>query len=527
MYLIKNKTKNYIKKIIKNKKNIFLFGTILFFLTSLGFYNFTASSALDNISGYVWGGSRWTDTNFNNIEDSGELMATPGGMGWLSLNCSTGGNCGDVNYGINIGTDGYITGYAWSSNYGWMKFGGLQNFPTGGGTVGDNAKLVGNNITGWARFCAPSASPTNCTGYVKNLRNGGWDGWVALSGNAIDSTPYGLNLNIANGAGILSGYAWGGNNDGANVVGWINFSNANYQEVVDPTVTISANPINLPVNSTTVLSWTGINIESSSTGCTATGDWSGSRPYPAPVGGVTIGPLATGTYTYSIQCMGPLGVMSNISSVEVNVGGTTALDFYAAPSPSYPPYQTTLHWNDIPATPGLHSCVASSAPPLNIAEVPNWTGTVPDPSPLSSAVVSVPYNPTNYKLTCLDSLDQTVSAQVSVPQGTLPESVSLSSNGVTEGPPGTYTTTLSWSTINANSCVASGGGSGGNWTTPLNKNTPGSQSGVSVPPIAPAFTTYTLTCVGAYSGQSIAVSIQLNQGSGRTFNIVRPTYKED
>ncbi len=496
---------------------------------SIGFYNFTTGSVLDNISGYSWNGGRWTDTNFNNTEEGGELMANPGGMGWLSLNCSTGGNCGDVNYGINIGTDGYINGYAWSSNYGWMKFGGLTDFPTtgvGNGTTQDNAKLIGNSIKGWARFCSPSASPTECTGYVKNLRNGGWDGWIALSGNAIDATPYGLTLDIVNGAGAITGYAWGGNNDGENVVGWINFSNASYQEVVDPTITISATPVNIPANSTTVLSWSGVNIESSGAGCTATGDWSGTRPYPAPAGGVTIGPLATGTYTYSIQCMGPLGVLSNISSVDINVGGTTALDFYASPSPSYPPYQTTLHWNDIPASPGLHSCVASSAPPLNIATVPNWNSppNVADPSPLSSAVVSVPYNPTNYKLTCLDSLDQPVSATVSVPQGTLPESVSLSSNGVAEGPPGTYTTTLSWSTINANSCVGSLGGS--NW--PGNKTIPpGNQSGVIVPPTAPAFTTYTLTCVGSYSGQNISVSIQLNQGSKRTFNIARPTYREE
>ncbi|MFN3188330.1 MAG: hypothetical protein ACK42D_02180 [Candidatus Paceibacteria bacterium] len=141
-------------------------------------------------------------------------------IGWISLNCRTGGAgggdiCGTSNYRlvVNPSTQA-VTGYAWSSNIGWVRFGGLTNFPTGGGTVASNANVTGTypdlTVRGWARACAGTASSVgNCGSSATNPVSGGWDGWLALSG-----TNYGVRPHIS-----TASYAWG-----STVVGWVDMS---------------------------------------------------------------------------------------------------------------------------------------------------------------------------------------------------------------------------------------------------------------------------------------------------------------
>ncbi len=138
--------------------------------------------------------------------------------------------------------------------------------------------------------------------------------------------------------------------------------------------------------------------------------------------------------------------------------------------------------------------------------------------------VSVPYNPTNYKITCNNQFGNPVTSTISVARGTLPESVSLLSNGVSGG-----FTTFTWGTVNVvpNSCHPSSSPSIPSWDTPDPKADNGSQANVVVPNSAPLFTTYTLTCTGLYSGNPISVDIQLNENSGTTFNKKQPKYKEN
>ncbi len=137
-----------------------------------------------------------------------------------------------VNYGVNKNSDGTLTGYAWSSNIGWIKFGGLSGFPTGDGTQAQNANINGNNLKGWAK--ALSAD------------DNGWDGWISLSGSG-----YGISFSSA--TGYFSGYAWGGD-----VVGWISFNSNNtgsggslpYSVVVGNASTCSNDAINYPACNT-------------------------------------------------------------------------------------------------------------------------------------------------------------------------------------------------------------------------------------------------------------------------------------
>ncbi len=166
----------------------------------------------DNMSGYAWSSN----------------------IGWVSMNCTNDNSCATANYGVNRNDDGTLTGYAWSSNIGWIKFGGLSGFPAGGGTPA-NANVT-NNIKGWVRVCGgmnnlattperPNQSPSNdsCTG---SSRTDGWDGWISLSGT---NPNYGVSA--ADGS-HFSGYAWG-----SDVVGWIDFTG-----VVGPVMTGTLTP---------------------------------------------------------------------------------------------------------------------------------------------------------------------------------------------------------------------------------------------------------------------------------------------
>jgi hypothetical protein len=61
-------------------------------------------------------------------------------------------------------------------------------------------------------------------------------------------------------------------------------------------VTLTANPKSVPINTTSLLTWTGVGV----TSCTASGGWSGTR---AISGTTTVGPIAADT-TYSLACSG-------------------------------------------------------------------------------------------------------------------------------------------------------------------------------------------------------------------------------
>lgn len=518
-------------------KTIYAFIIVIIILVLGAFASGVRSSQLDNVAGFAWGSDDWVDLDNDGVEDSGETMTEPGGMGWLSFNCISGGNCGASDYGVNVDTTtGDITGYAWSSNYGWLKFGGLTGFPTGPGTTSANAKVDfnTNEVTGWARFCAVAANPTTCIGFVPSLSNGGWDGWVSLRGT-------GPNYGVSLAGDEFTGYAWGGNDGGRNVVGWLSFNcisggncsvsdyKVTYNPIVDPVVTLQANPVSVPIGGTTTLSWNGLGLVNNSTGCTASGGaggWAGARPSSS--GSYTTTALSSGSYVFSISCEGAGGGVA-VAEVTVNVG--IQIDFYAEPNIAYPPaYQVTLHWNAVPNTPNgtLTSCEPTSSPSvsawdnLNIADMP----------PAGSAVnIPVPLSPTRFTLTCTDGIND-VTKDVYVNRGTLPESIAFSNTAVVEGPPGEYYTTLSWTTINmvTNSCVASNdnGDPLVNWNGAKNnpESGPSSEPNIRVLPVSPAFITYTITCTGLYSGSPVAVSLQLNENSGSGFNKVAPRYIE-
>lgn len=146
-------------------------------------------------------------------------------IGWVSFNSQNTG-AGGGSYKVQLEADGDLVGYAWSSNIGWIKFGNLTSIPQDG----TNARVLSGtnvrNVVGWVRACGGTVN-ADCNSAT---RTDGWDGWINLADEEFHSTG------IADGSGgvtyvvthdtesntdtaTLEGYAWGGD-----VVGWLKFS---------------------------------------------------------------------------------------------------------------------------------------------------------------------------------------------------------------------------------------------------------------------------------------------------------------
>ena len=150
-------------------------------------------------------------------------------IGWISMNCRTGGSAGESvcpgspgigqksDYKVTVTTGGALTGYAWSSNIGWIKFDLLNSFPVMAGTMPASARVTGTypNLTfeGWARACAGTL-PGDCSSMTS--RTDGWDGWISLRSTA--ASNYSIIMTDDVTGALYGSYAWG-----SEVVGWIDF----------------------------------------------------------------------------------------------------------------------------------------------------------------------------------------------------------------------------------------------------------------------------------------------------------------
>ena len=166
-------------------------------------------------------------------------------VGCISVNCVNDGlnGCGTSDYKVQIEMDGSLSGYAWSPNVGWIQFGGLSGFPSGSGTVSQNATANGTHpdldLVGWARICSGAADVANCSG-AANSNAGGWDGWVSLSGTDYD-------VAFVNSEATADSFAWGG----PNTMGWIDFSPSGappvtLASVVDITIPLVTSAVGTP-----------------------------------------------------------------------------------------------------------------------------------------------------------------------------------------------------------------------------------------------------------------------------------------
>lgn len=147
-----------------------------------------------------------------------------------------------------------VTGYAWSSNIGWVKFDGLSSFPSSAGTVAASARVTGTypNVTfeGWARACAGTVTG-NCSSM--GSRTDGWDGWISLRSTV--APTYSIVMS-ATGAPANS-YAWG-----SDVIGWIDFDQTGFNM---PSATLSGTNCTIALGASTCnssLTWNISNAAS-------------------------------------------------------------------------------------------------------------------------------------------------------------------------------------------------------------------------------------------------------------------------
>lgn len=164
--------------------------------------------------------------NSDSIEASGEPVtgwAWSSNIGWISMSTTTA-----PVYGVNINpADGNLTGYAWSSNIGWINFDPTGPFPqipqipqnpnySARVNIGGEASCgERENICGWARAC--SVFQSGCSGaLIDNAQRGDWYGWILL-GPMTDGVRLEMDPDPVGGS-VFRGFAWGGE-----PVGWISF----------------------------------------------------------------------------------------------------------------------------------------------------------------------------------------------------------------------------------------------------------------------------------------------------------------
>jgi hypothetical protein len=187
----------------------------------------------DNVSGYAWSGVVGGGfIRMNNCDDPHDAAT-----------------CTGIDYGVNIDPSGNWSGRGWSSNFGWVDFGGDASCPTTNGVSSPG----GTDVTGFA-FVESVAGTTS-------LQNGGFSGCINMAGSGNNLSPTdGVSIGTL---GQMSGFAWSGDDvladlDGDGIydapygtlngtpdvgLGWIDFSGVIYHEAVtNPVITITGYP---------------------------------------------------------------------------------------------------------------------------------------------------------------------------------------------------------------------------------------------------------------------------------------------
>lgn len=227
-----------------------------------------------------------------------------------------------------------------------------------------------------------------------------------------------------------------------------------------PTVSLSVTPSTIKTGQSANLTWNATNA----TTCTASGAWSGLY---VTRGTLTVSPTVTSTYT--LTCSGDGGNVTQSTTLTVNAPTAPTVSLSVAPTSITTAQTATLTWSSTNAT----TCTASNG----------WSGT----EPTSGTATVFPTITTTYTLTCTGSGGSAAQSVVltvtpAPPPPPLPTlTMSVSPSTIVSG----QSSTLSWTSVNATTCTASGG-----WS--------GSQALSGTLTVSPtATTTYTLACTGA------------------------------
>ena len=252
-----------------------------------------------------------------------------------------------------------------------------------------------------------------------------------------------------------------------------------------PTVSFSASPTSVNYNGSSTLSWSSVNA----TSCIANGDWSGTFGTSGSWGTGSL----TNSKTYMLTCSGSGGTTSQSVTVTVNPPKLLpTISLSALPATIDYNGEVHLNWTTINAI----TCTISDGAGLNNSAVYLQSSQYPEGYWWQKSLQS---NKT-FTLTCTGN-GGTTSQSVTVTVATKPPTMSLSATPTSVNYNGS--STLSWSSVNATSCIANGDWSGtfntsGSWNTGSLTNSK----------------TYMLTCSG--SGGTTSKSITVTVGAKPT-----------
>ncbi len=243
-----------------------------------------------------------------------------------------------------------------------------------------------------------------------------------------------------------------------------------------PTVTLGINPARVAQGASATLTWTSTNAS----GCTAGGDWAGSK---GASGNQAVTPAVSGTLAYRLTCTGAGGTATASATLTVTPTGAPAPTVTLAVSPQNLTLgqSATLTWSSTNAA----TCTAAGG----------WTGTRATSG--STSVTPAETGSASYTLECTGT-GGTASAHATVlvaAQGTVQPTLTLgvSPTSIALG----SSATVSWSTTDSTACTASGGLNG---AEPVS----GSQR---VTPAATGTVTYAFSCSGAGGTVTHAVTL--------------------
>ncbi len=208
------------QKVKLNRRFVYivLAGVFVLFFAFLALFNFQKDnpSALaapicgdNNIAGFAWSDTiGWVSFNSGDCDGNSN--------GFIDLNCGGDDSTTPViPYGVKIDwPTGNFSGYAWSSNIGWVSFNEIN--PPDNYLFNTNCPSACNSSNN-CTACYNSTS-NNVYGWAKALSLGD-DGWIKLSDA---SWSNGVKIN-----GIskeFEGWAWNGNTTAGTGIGWISFS---------------------------------------------------------------------------------------------------------------------------------------------------------------------------------------------------------------------------------------------------------------------------------------------------------------
>lgn len=227
-----------------------------------------------------------------------------------------------------------------------------------------------------------------------------------------------------------------------------------------PALAFAANPSSITEGASSTLTWDSTDADS----CTASNGWSGNKSLD---GNQSVSPATTTTYTLS--CSNENGTTTDSETVTVTAAtGSAPLLSFTASSSTIPEGGTsTLAWDSTNAD----TCVASNG----------WSGS----KPLDGNENVSPTTTTTYTLSCGNEFGTTTDSEaVTVTPASTTTAPTLTfdanPNSITEG----ASTTLTWSSTDADSCTASDGWAGAVATSGTTSFAPTTT------------TTYTLMCSG-------------------------------